>query len=164
MKIHYLNLKGEEKMLDGIVHLQNVDNQTFHALTKSGRELSLHVDRIEGIADMVELSERVEQLESENFSLRARLEKAVELKAKVGDIIYMPWIYDGIFDIASLLITGIYFKNDKFHYITNLESDSAIYLSKYKYGIFQNEDFNNIVFTNCSEAESCLAELKGEKG
>lgn len=77
MKIHYLNLKGEEKMLDGIVHLQNVDNQTFHALTKSGRELSLHVDRIEGIADMVELSERVEQLESENFSLRARLEKAV---------------------------------------------------------------------------------------
>lgn len=105
---------------------------------------------------------RIARLEEENAALRERLENAVELKAKVGDTIYLPWIYDGNFDIASLLITGIYFKNDEFHYITNLKSDSAIYLAKYEYGIFRNQDFDNIVFTDRIAAEARLAELKGE--
>ena len=105
----------------------------------------------------------LEKFETENAELRAKLEKAVELKAKVGDTIYMPWKYEGTYDVASLLITGIYFKNDEFHYITNLESDSAIYLAKYEYGIFRNQDFDNIVFTARIGAEARLAELKGEK-
>lgn len=106
-------------------------------------------------------NERIKELEAENAELKARLENAVELKAKVGDTIYLPWIYDGNFDIASLLITGIYFKNDEFQYITNLKSDSAIYLAKYEYGIFRNQDFDNIVFTDRIAAEARLAELKG---
>lgn len=94
--------------------------------------------------------------------LKARLEKAVELKAKVGDVIYMPWEYDGSDGVATLSIIGSDFHNDEFIYITDLESDSAYYLEKYKNGIFCDKDFDNIVFTDRSKAEACLAELKGD--
>lgn len=57
MKVHYLNGKGEEVFLDGIIHLQNVDNYTWVATTKNGKELTLKTDRIEGVADMEELKE-----------------------------------------------------------------------------------------------------------
>ena len=57
MKVHYLNGKGEEVFLDGIIHLQNVDNYTWVATTKSGKELTLKTDRIEGIADTEALKE-----------------------------------------------------------------------------------------------------------
>ena len=90
--------------------------------------------------------------EKEIIELKARLENAVELKAKVGDVIYMPWEYDGSDGVATLSIIGIDFHNDEFIYITDLESDSAYYLEKYKFGIFRNEDFDSIVFTDRSEA------------
>lgn len=57
MKVHYLNGKGEEMFLDGIIHLQNVDNCTWVATTKNGKELTLKTDRIEGVADTEELKE-----------------------------------------------------------------------------------------------------------
>lgn len=57
MKIHYLNAKGEEVFIDNIMHLQNVDNYTWIAATKSGKELTLRTERIEGIADMSILKE-----------------------------------------------------------------------------------------------------------
>lgn len=55
MKIHYHNAKGEETFIDDVIHLQNVDNYTWVALLKGGKELTLRTDRIEGIADMHEL-------------------------------------------------------------------------------------------------------------
>lgn len=55
MKIHYLNAKGQEKFIDGVVHLQNIDNYTFRALMRDGAELTLRVSGIEGIVDMTEL-------------------------------------------------------------------------------------------------------------
>ena len=57
MKVYYLNGKCEEVFLDGIIHLQNVDNYTWVATTKSGKELTLKTDRIEGIADTEALKE-----------------------------------------------------------------------------------------------------------
>ena len=51
MKIHYLNNKGEEVFINKIIHLQNVNNNVFIALTESGKELTLAVSQIEGIAD-----------------------------------------------------------------------------------------------------------------
>ena len=57
MKVHYLNRKGEEVFLDGIIHLQNVDNYTWVATTKSGKELTLKTDRIDCIADTEALKE-----------------------------------------------------------------------------------------------------------
>lgn len=101
-------------------------------------------------------------LTAENAALQARLEKAVELKAKVGDVIYMPWEYDGSDGVATLSIIGSDFHNDEFIYITDLESDSAYYLEKYKNGIFCDKDFDNIVFINRTAAEARLNELKGD--
>lgn len=49
MKIHYQNSKGEEKILTGILYLQNIDNETFAAVTANDRELILRTDRIEAI-------------------------------------------------------------------------------------------------------------------
>lgn len=96
---------------------------------------------------------------------KARLENAVELKAKVGDTIYMPWVYDGNYDIAKLQIIGIDFRKNGFVYITDLESDIAYYLEKYKLGIFRNEDFDNIVFADYDKAEIKLkAEIKEIRG
>lgn len=110
------------------------------------------------------LEKEKEQLKAENAALRERLSKAVELKAKRLDVIYMPWVYDGNFDIATLQIIGIDLRtNGEIAYITNLESDSIIYLAKYSYGIFYNADFDHIVFTDRSKAEVRLAELKGEE-
>lgn len=51
MKIHYLNSKGEEVFINKIIHLQNVDNNVFVATTEGGRELTLAVSHIEGVAD-----------------------------------------------------------------------------------------------------------------
>ena len=109
------------------------------------------------------LQTKIQDLEKENAELKARLEKAVELKAKEGDVIYMPWIYDGSVAVSTLLIIGVNFYKDEFIYITNLESDSPYYLEKYKHGIFRDKDFNSIVFTNRTEAEKRLAELQGEE-
>lgn len=49
MKIHYLNGKGEEVFLTNIMHIQNVDNGIFIAVLRNGKELTLSIDRIEGI-------------------------------------------------------------------------------------------------------------------
>lgn len=49
MKIHYLNRDGKEKFLTNIIHLQNIDDKTFIATLKDGKEYSLKVSRIEGI-------------------------------------------------------------------------------------------------------------------
>lgn len=112
---------------------------------------------------IAKLEQRNEELAKENAELKQRLEKAVELKAKSGDILYMPWVYDGNASVATLLIIDIHFRNNGFAYITNLASDSAVYLAKHKYGIFRSEDFDNIVFTDRTQAEQRLEQLKGSK-
>ena len=110
---------------------------------------------------IADISEQCKKLEAENEKLRTRLQNAVELKAKVGDTIYMPWVYDGTYDIAKLQIIGIDFRKSEVVYITDLQSDNVYYLKKYKFGIFRNEDFDNMVFTDYDKAEAKLKELQG---
>lgn len=49
MTIHYQNGNGEEKFISGVIHLQNVDDRVFIASMKNGAELTLLVERIEGV-------------------------------------------------------------------------------------------------------------------
>ena len=49
MIIHYQNGNGEEKFISDVIHLQNVDNRIFITSMKNGAELTLLVERIEGI-------------------------------------------------------------------------------------------------------------------
>lgn len=49
MTIHYQNGNGEEKFISDVIHLQNVDDRIFIASMKNGAELTLLVERVEGI-------------------------------------------------------------------------------------------------------------------
>lgn len=57
MKVHYMNGMNEEKFIDNVAHLQNVDNNIFIATLTNGKDLTLCVNRIEGIADTTLLIE-----------------------------------------------------------------------------------------------------------
>lgn len=105
---------------------------------------------------------KIEELEKENAALRERLEKAVELKAKVGDTIYMPWVYGGISGIAVLEVLYMFMLTDKMEYNTDIESDDIAFTSLYNFGKFHDDDFGKVVFTTREAAEARLAELKGE--
>lgn len=101
-------------------------------------------------------AQRIAELEAENSELCTRLQNAVELKAKVGDTLYMPWVYDGTYDIATLEIVEIELTDNEITYITDLASDNEGYLAKYNYGNFSNGDFDYIVFTDYDKAEGKL--------
>lgn len=103
----------------------------------------------------------IERLEAENAALRERLEKAVELKAKVGDTIYMPWVWAGGSGIAVLEVLYIQMFADELEYNTDFEADDLAYAAFYKFGKFRANDFGEIVFTTREAAEARLAELKG---
>lgn len=105
------------------------------------------------------MQEEIARLTAENDKLRAKLENAVELKAEVGDKLYMPWVYDGIYDIATLEIVDIELTDNEITYITDLASDNEGYLAKYNYGNFSNGDFDNMVFTDYNKAEAKLKEI-----
>ena len=49
MTIHYQNRKGDELMISGVVHLQNVDNETWAVTMEDGKEFTFLTQRIEGI-------------------------------------------------------------------------------------------------------------------
>ena len=49
MIVHYQNSKGEETFLKDIVHLQNIDNDIWEAVTQNNKLLTLKTSRIEAI-------------------------------------------------------------------------------------------------------------------
>lgn len=80
----------------------------------------------------------------------------VELPCRVGDTVYMPWVYGGESDVAILTVTHVII--DKIHsYIrTNLKSDNKEFLLKYNFGRFDFKDFGKRVFRSQKEAEKVL--------
>ena len=109
-----------------------------------------------------QLKQTLSKMETVEKELKARLDKVVELKVKVGDTIYLPWQYDGVYGIATLHITSITILGTGVFYTTDFDcGDNYIYSAKYKNGVYLNTDFGVIVFTNRTEAESRLAELRG---
>lgn len=107
--------------------------------------------------------EIIARLQAENAALRERLEKAVELKVKIEDTVFMPWTYDGVFGIAELRVCAIHFLYDgSIIYSTDLDTDNDIgFLSKYSYGNFLQEEFGSRIFNNPEAAEARLRELQG---
>lgn len=113
--------------------------------------------------EMYRAVEEIIRLQSENAALRARLEKAVELPCKIGDKVYMPWVYDGISGIAEITVCSVTFFDGEYIYDTDLESDDIDFKQEYSYGQFRDYDFGTKVFTTREAAEVRLAELKGGK-
>lgn len=149
------------KLVDCMQHNPSVD---FNYLRAKG---AYHIikNQIEHIeAENKQLKQTLSKMEIVEKELKARLDKVVELKVKVGDTIYLPWQYDGVYDIATLHITSITILGTGVFYITDFDcGDNYIYSAKYKNGVYLNTDFGVIVFTNRTEAKSRLAELREEK-
>ena len=110
-----------------------------------------------------EIIHRWHESKAENAALRERLEKAVELPCKIGDKVYMPWVYDGISGIAEITAMSITIFDGEFICDTDLASDDINFKQEYSYGQFRDFDFGTKVFTTREAAEARLAELKGEK-
>ena len=102
-------------------------------------------------------------LQVENAAIHKRLDNAVELKAKIGDYVYMPWFYDDEYGIATLKIVSIGTFKDEIIYHTDFESDNIDFGAIYNYGTFYDYDFGVKVFTNHEEAVAKMKELKGEE-
>lgn len=105
----------------------------------------------------IEIYRRLQELENkiENGTL-------IELPCKVGDTVYMPWEYDGIYAIAELTVNDIFLDMTigSSSIQTNLESDSAEYMKIYRYGLFKFEDIGQKIFLTKAEAEKKLKELQ----
>ena len=101
---------------------------------------------------------------AENSALRERLEKAVELKARVGDVIYIPWINDGKDAVAELPINKISVHKDNFVlYWVDLSKCDKDYMWAAPKLHYTHSDLGSVVFLTREAAEASLAELKGEK-
>ena len=111
--------------------------------------------------EMWEAAEEIITLRKGNAALRERLEKAVELPCKIGDKVYMPWVYDGISGIAKITVCSVTVFDGEYIYDTDLESDDIDFKQEYSYGQFRDYDFGTKVFTTRKAAEARLAELKG---
>ena len=99
--------------------------------------------------------EEVEAIKAENAALRERLKKAVELKAGLGDTIYMPWMWNGDCGIAALIVKEIQIIGDDVkYYVTNFTTDDLGFAAHYKFGIFSEDYFGRMVFTTIEAAES----------
>ena len=89
----------------------------------------------------------------------------LKLPCKVGDTVYMPWEYDGVSGVAELTVNDIFLDLNigSSSIQTNLESDVAEYMRRYRYGLFEFNEVGKEIFLTKAEAEAKLQELKGEQ-
>lgn len=75
---------------------------------------------------------------------------------KVGDTVYLPWMYGGQKGIALCSAERIVVRGEKSYVETSLSSDDDGFLEEYNYGEFYFTDFGKTVFTSREEAEKAL--------
>ena len=92
---------------------------------------------------------------------RKQGENVIELPCKVGEMVYLPWEFDGVRSIAYLTVTHIIFDREHNYVKTDFDTDDEAYYDKYQCGSYEFEDFGKIVFINHEEAENALAKMKG---
>lgn len=146
----------------GIINMDGVSD----ALEASARIRSfspLIISRLTEYEDTGLYPDEINALKAENAALRERLEKAVELPAKVGEKIYMPWEWDGTSGIAELTVCDITLFDGEFLLNTDFESDDINFKREYRFGQFREYEFGTKVFTTREAALARLAELKGGK-
>jgi len=75
---------------------------------------------------------------------------------KVGDTVYMPWVWDGTRGVAILDITHIIDDGLQAYVETDFHTDDENYYNKYCCGRFGFDDFGKTVFLSREEAEQAL--------
>lgn len=88
--------------------------------------------------------------------------KCVELLCRVGDTVYIPWVWNGESDVATLIVECIVMKDDgeDFWLCLDLETDDYKFVIKYRNHLMS--DYGKTWFTDKSAAERRLAELTKE--
>lgn len=160
------NLWG--KAVECITFLQFENAELKSSLTHANEECLKWHERAQNLlkdsgGSISGYEKKISDLQSENAALRERLNKAVELPCKIGDKVYMPWVYDGISGIAEITAMSITIFDGEFICDTDLASDDINFKQEYSYGQFRDFDFGTKVFTTREAAEARLAELKGEE-
>lgn len=90
---------------------------------------------------------------------RKQSENTVELPCKIGDLLYMPWEWNGQKGIACLTVTVLRcIVGLGWSFGTDLDTDDEDYYEAYSCGSFKLKDFGEIVFLSREEAE---AKMKG---
>lgn len=100
-------------------------------------------------------AEEIKRLESENAALRVRLDKAVELPCKVGDTVYL---------IRQAILKKPYkleIEETKIEKVILTKTGWKVKFESNSFYETSIKNFNKTWFTDKSEAEARLAELKG---
>lgn len=87
--------------------------------------------------------------------------KVIQVKAKPGDFIFMPWIWAGNSGISKLEVLGISITKCELAYHTYLGDIPNRFQDKYNRGVFHDVDFGEKVFTAYEAAKIHLNKLKG---
>ena len=77
---------------------------------------------------------------------------------KVGQVVYMPWKWDGTEGIAILTVERISITEAGVSVRTDFYSDNYAYFATYNCGVFYFTEFGKTVFLTRDEAEKALAE------
>lgn len=85
----------------------------------------------------------------------------VRLHCKVGDTVYIPWVWGEVSGVATLTVEHIDMQEDgQFRLYLELDTDIVEYEMEYREHLMSN--FGKTWFTDKAEAEAKLRELKGE--
>ena len=79
---------------------------------------------------------------------------------KVGDLLYMPWEYDGVKDVAGLKVVYMVIDTPEFRVMTDFTTDCEDFFDLYNGGKFTFSDFGKTVFLTREEAEKALKERR----
>ena len=78
---------------------------------------------------------------------------------KVGDTVYIPWVYDGTRAIAFFDVTFVIFDRQKPYIKTNFDTDDNGFWELFNGGTFYFDDFGKTVFLTKDQAEQKLKEM-----
>ncbi|MDE6021607.1 MAG: hypothetical protein K2H01_11505 [Ruminococcus sp.] len=107
-----------------------------------------------------EVDQRLKQLK-EKRRIEADTCAEQKLPCKVGDTVYMPWLWNDNEGIACLEVTRIIIDGNKPYVETDFDTDDDDYSEAYNGGKFYFDDFGKTVFLTKPQAEQKLKKLKG---
>ncbi|WMI81825.1 hypothetical protein [Anaerotignum sp. MB30-C6] len=141
----------------GFAYLKNVKPNEQDVESPYPNTLRCILDCFEQLAkyeDKGLTPDEIKQLQTENASLRARLDKAVELPCKVGDTVYM--VFDGL--IKVLIVESIHcWKSGKWRISAHTDKTNK-YWAGYE---IDPKGFGIKFFLAEAEAQAKLDEMKG---
>ena len=92
---------------------------------------------------------------------RKQSKNTIELPCKVGDEVYMPWVWKDTSGIAILTVERMSITEAGQSIRTDLWSDDEDYWLAYNCGVFKFDDVGKTVFLTKEKAENALAKMKG---